>query len=135
MVFRTLRNGTWRNDLIKRLITGDHAEIAAGALFECLHAILQITYFGRELPIALAKLVVFGSLRRDCRLETPQLADTVFGKPYTVLQEHHDDEQRCGKPLHERDSLSDEAPGREAGAFTATRPGNYLILCGLQGER
>jgi hypothetical protein len=110
VVFSTLRNGTWRNDLIKRLITGDHAEIAAGALFERLHAVLQITYFGCELPIALAKLVVFGSLRRDCRIETTQLADTVFGKPYTVLQEHHDDEQRCGKPLHERGSLSDVVP-------------------------
>jgi hypothetical protein len=135
VVFCTLSNGTWRNDLIKRLIASDHAEIAAGTLFERLHSVLQIMYFGRELPIALAKLVVFGSLRRDCRLETTQLADTVFGKPYTVLQEHHDDEQRCGKPLHERDSLSDEPPGREAGAFTATRPGNYLIHCGLEGER
>jgi hypothetical protein len=110
VVFSTLRNGTWRNDLIERLITGDHAEITTGALFERLHTVLQITYFGGELPISLAKLVVFGSLRRNCRLETTQLADTVFGNPYTVLQEHHDDEQGCGKPLHERDSLSDAVP-------------------------
>jgi hypothetical protein len=108
VVFSTLRDGTWWNDLIKRLITSDHAEIATGALFQRLHTVLQITYFGRELPIALAELVIFSPLRRDSRLETTQLADTVFGKPYTVLQEHHDDEQRCGKPLHERDSLSDE---------------------------
>ena len=158
MVFRTLRNGTWRNDLIKRLIAGDHAEIAAGTLFERLHTVLQITYFGRELPIALAKLVIFGSLRRDCRLETTQLADTVFGKPYTVLQEHHDDEQGCGKPLHERGSLSDDVPGAKRGATHASHGltregatleceqaqpaqrvyrdstlGNYLIDCGLQG--
>src|SRR3981189_3043744 len=75
VVFRTLRNGTWRNDLIKRLIAGDHAESAAGTLFEGLHAILQITYFGRELPIAFAELVVFGPLRRDRCFQTTQLAD------------------------------------------------------------
>jgi hypothetical protein len=110
VVFSTLRNGMWRNDLIKRLITGDHAEIAASALFERLHAALQITYFGRELAIALTQLVVFGPLRRDRRIKATQLPDTVFGQPYAVLQEHHDDEQGCGKPLHERDSLSDEVP-------------------------
>jgi hypothetical protein len=135
VVFSTLRNGTWRNDLIKRLITGDHAEIAAGALFERLHTVLQITYFGRELPIALAKLVIFGPLRRDCRLETPQLSDTVFGKPYAVLQEHHDDEQRCGKPLHERGSLSDEVPRAKRERLLRLGPGNYLIYCDLQGDR
>jgi hypothetical protein len=132
VVFGTLRNGTWRNDLIERLITGDHAEIAAGALFECLHTVLQITYFSRELPISLAKLVIFGSLRRDCRLETAQLADTVFGKPYTVLQEHHDDDQGCGKPLHKRDSLSDEVPGAKQERLLRPGPGNYLIDRGLQ---
>jgi hypothetical protein len=135
VVFSTLRNGPWRYDLIKGLITGDHAEIAAGTLFERLHTVLQITHFGRELPIALPKLVVFGSLRRDCRLETTQLADTVFGKPYTVLQEHHDNEQGCGKPLHERDSLSDEAPGAKRSVYCNSTSGNYLIDDVLQGER
>ena len=120
MVFSTLRNGTWWNDLIKRLITSDHAEIAARALFQRLHTVLQIPYFGRELPIALAKLVIFSPLRRDSRIETMKLADTVFGKPDTVLQEHHDDEQRCGKPLHERDSLSDEVPRAKRGATHAS---------------
>ena len=159
VVFSALRNGTWRNDLIKRLIAGDHAEIAAGALFQRLHTVLQIAYFSCELPIALAKLVVFGPLRRYCRLETTQLANTVFGKPYTVLQEHHDDEQCCGKPLHERDSLSDAVPRAKRGAthashgltregqpwtvsrrslrngLCATPRGNYLVQCAVQGDR
>jgi hypothetical protein len=128
-VFSTLRNGTWRNDLIKRLVTRDHAEIAPSTLLERLHTALQITHFGCELPVALAQPVIFASLRRNCRLETMQLADTVLGQPHTVLQEHYDDEQGCGEPLHGRDSIK-RGGTREAGAFTATRPdGNYLVEC------
>jgi len=110
VVFSTLRNGSRRNDLIKRLVARDHAEITPGALLERLHTVLQITHFGCELPISLAQLIVLRSLRCDCRLKSSQLAHTVLGQPYTVLQEHYDNEQGRGKPLHGRDSLSDAVP-------------------------
>jgi hypothetical protein len=70
MVFSTLRNGMRRNDLIKRLVTRDHAEIAPGALFESAHAGFQIADLGRKLSVSLAELVVLGSLRRDRCFET-----------------------------------------------------------------
>lgn len=104
--FSTLCNRTWRNDLVERLIARDHAEIAPGALFERLHAILQIAYFGRQLPIALAQLVILCPLRRNRSLQATQLADTILGQPYPVLQKHHYDDQGCAKPLHGRDSIT-----------------------------
>ena len=93
MVFSTLRNRMRRNDLIERLISGDHAQIAPSALLQRLHSILQITHLGCKLPVALTQLVIFGPLRRNRRIETAQLADPVLGKPYAVLQEYDDDEQ------------------------------------------
>ena len=95
-----LRSRPRRTDLIKRLIAGDHAKLAVRSLFERLHAVLQVVNFCRELPIALAKPVVFGSLCRDRSLEAMQFADTVFGKPYPALQKHHDDNQGCAEPFH-----------------------------------
>ena len=93
VVFSTLRHGMWWNDLIKCLVTRDHAKIAASALLECTHAGFQIANFGRKLPVSLTQLVIFRSLRCDRRLESAQLADTVLRQPYTVLEEHDDDEQ------------------------------------------
>ena len=93
MVFSTLRNGMWWNDLIKRLVARDHAKIAASALLECTHAGFQIANFGCKLSVSLTQLVVFRSLRCDRRLESTQFADTVLRQPYTVLEEHYDDEQ------------------------------------------
>jgi len=97
---RTLGDRLPRHDLIKRLIACNHAKLAARALLERLHAALQIVHFGCELPIALAQVVILGSLRRDRALETPQLAKTVFREPDPVLQKHHDEEQGCAKPFH-----------------------------------
>ena len=73
----TLCNGMWRNDLIKRLVARDHAEVAPSTLLQRTHPRLQIAYFGSELPIALSELVVLCALRCDCRLETTQLADAI----------------------------------------------------------
>ena len=78
MVFSTLRNGMRRNDLIKRLVTRDHAEIAPRALLQRSHPRLQVADFGRKLSVALGQLVVFRPLRRDRGLEMTQLAHTVL---------------------------------------------------------
>jgi hypothetical protein len=93
MVFSTLRNGMRWNDLIKRLVTRDHAKIAARTLLERPHAGFQIANFGRKLSVSLTKLVVFRSLRCNRCLESTQLADTVLRQPNAVLEEHDDDEQ------------------------------------------
>ena len=99
-MFSILRDRVRWNDLIKCLVARDHAKIAASTLLERLHAVFQVVHFGRQLPVPLTQLIVFGPLRRDGGLEAMYLADAVLGQPYAVLQKYHDDEQRCGKPLH-----------------------------------
>jgi len=73
-----LRNRMRRNNLIKRLVTRDHAEIAPSALFQCPHSRLQVMDFRRELSVALGELVILCPLRRDCRLETTYFANAIL---------------------------------------------------------
>ena len=51
--------------LIERLVARDHAEVAAGALLEGVHAGLEVAHLGGQLPIALGELIVLGMLGAD----------------------------------------------------------------------
>ena len=70
---------------------GDHAELATRPLFEGVETGLEVTDLGGELPIALGKLIVFASLRRNGLFQAIELAYATLGEPNPVLQEENDE--------------------------------------------
>ena len=65
---------------------GDHAEVAASALFESIETRLKVANFGPELPIAFLELLIFTALSGDGFLESIELSYTTLGEPNPVLQ-------------------------------------------------
>jgi hypothetical protein len=72
-------------------VRGNHAEVAARALFEGIEAGLEVTDFSAELAVAFLELLVLIALRGNGLLESIQLAYAILGEPNPVLQEDNDD--------------------------------------------
>ena len=109
------------DDLVEGLVGADHAEVAAGALFDGRCAGLQVLYFGREATVALGKGGIQLLLGGDGVLQPPDAAQAVVGDPDPVLEQDQRDSESCGKHFHSLRADLNRARRREPHSFRYTQ--------------
>ena len=69
------------HDLEKYFVMFDHAQLAAGALFDGFGALFEVAHFGIERCVAHLGLLVDFLLRVDLPVYVPHFQPTAFAQP------------------------------------------------------
>ena len=89
-----------RHDLKEGLVAGDHAELAARALFEGVMPFLRSATSAASCWLRCANSSFAARCACTSTLQPRDLADAVVRQPEPVLQQHRRDDQDGSEPLH-----------------------------------